>query len=83
MVGDNIDMYLSQLGFMPQYGGGLPVQGPAQFGGGEGDVPAVDFHANHANELGNWFSGNTHILGLLEEDLSEFEPRIWTSIGGG
>jgi len=89
MVGDNIDMYLSQLGFMPQFGGGggggNPLQGPAaaQFGGGDGHMSGTGFgDAGQANELGNWFSGNTHILGLLEEDLSEFEPRMWPSMGG-
>lgn len=88
MVGDNIDMYLSQLGFMPQFGGaGNPLAGggaSGQFGGGDGgDMPGVGFAAaSQASELGNWFSGNTHILGLLEEDLSEFEPRMWTSMGG-
>ncbi|KAL2140329.1 hypothetical protein VTI28DRAFT_3973 [Corynascus sepedonium] len=88
MVGDNIDMYLSQLGFMPQFGGaGNPLAGGAasgQFGGSDGgDMPGVGFAAaSQASELGNWFSGNTHILGLLEEDLSEFEPRMWTSMGG-
>ncbi|KAL2136551.1 hypothetical protein VTI74DRAFT_3096 [Chaetomium olivicolor] len=83
MVGNNIDMYLSQLGFMPQFGGGQqhPMQGAAQFGGG--DLTAAEFNASQANELGNWFSGNTHILGLLEEDLSEFEPRMWPSMAGG
>ena len=84
MVGDNIDMYLSQLGFMPpqpQFGGGHPLQGTAaQFG--EGEMAGTGFGGGQANELGNWFSGNTHILGLLEEDLSEFEPRLWTSMGG-
>lgn len=92
MVGNNIDMYLSQLGFMPQYGGHAVQAGaatPAQFGGnaaggggGAGGVPTEQFNANwQANQLGNWFSGNTHILGLLEEDLSEFEPRMWPSMG--
>lgn len=84
MVGNNIDMYLSQLGFMPQMGGGggqhPPLPGVPQFGGeGGGELPAPGFDVGNANELGNWFSGNTHILGLLEEDLSEFEPRLWTS----
>ncbi|KAK4157365.1 hypothetical protein C8A00DRAFT_40210 [Chaetomidium leptoderma] len=69
MVGIDIDMYLSQLGFMPP-----------QFGGDD-NLPA-GFDAGNADELGNWFSGNTHILGLLEEDLSEFEPRMWGSMGG-
>ncbi|KAL2183603.1 hypothetical protein L209DRAFT_759267 [Thermothelomyces heterothallicus CBS 203.75] len=85
IVGDNIDMYLSQLGFMPQFGGaggagGNTPPAGAQFGGG---MAAAGLGvAAHASELGNWFSGNTHILGLLEEDLSEFEPRMWTAMGG-
>lgn len=93
MVGNNIDMYLSQLGFMPQLGGGggqqqqqqqhPPLPGMPQFGGeGGGELPPAGFDVGNANELGNWFSGNTHILGLLEEDLSEFEPRMWSSMGG-
>jgi hypothetical protein len=91
MVGNNIDMYLSQLGFMPQFGGSHPMQQPppppdAQFAG-PGPIPGPAFgpgHPSHpppADELGNWFSGNTHILGLLEEDLSEFEPRLWPTMG--
>ncbi|KAL2257532.1 hypothetical protein VTK26DRAFT_9511 [Humicola hyalothermophila] len=103
MVGNNIDMYLSQLGFMPppppqpqpqpqqqqqqQFGGGgggaghgqpSPMVGATAQMGGEGDgMAGAEFGAGYANELGNWFSGNTHILGLLEEDLSQFEPQIW------
>lgn len=84
MVGNNIDMYLSQLGFMPQFGGGQQqpaVPGvAAPFGG---DLTAAEFNASQATELGNWFSGNTHIMGLVEEDLSEFEPRMWPGMGGG
>ncbi|GAB1312466.1 hypothetical protein MFIFM68171_02676 [Madurella fahalii] len=94
MVGNNIDMYLSRLGFMPQYSQPMhPGTTPAPFGGGsgsggggdvEGGMPTTAFSANwQADQLGNWFSGNTHILGLLEEDLSEFEPRMWPSMGGG
>ena len=84
MVGNNIDMYLSQLGLMPQLGGGSQpgVPGVSPFGR-EGELPvATGFDAGNADELGNWFSGNTHILGLLEEDLSEFEPRMWPPMGG-
>lgn len=108
-VGDNIDMYLSQLGFVaPPYGTGAAVgghphamhdphvpgttgPGPGQhhYGhGGSGNGPGGMYGdagygpAAQANQLGNWFSGNTHILGLLEEDLSQFEPRMWTLMGG-
>ncbi|KAK3904000.1 hypothetical protein C8A05DRAFT_14092 [Staphylotrichum tortipilum] len=70
-VGSDIDMYLSQLGFMP------PLAGPG--GGGMDQTAPEGFGAGNASELGSWFSGNTHILGLLEEDLSEFEPRTWLS----
>ncbi|KAK4124809.1 hypothetical protein N657DRAFT_712128 [Parathielavia appendiculata] len=95
MVGENIDMYLSQLGFMPPFGtiqsaAHPPMQGgeASQFGGGggaQGEMSSVGFNnagGAQGSELGNWFSGNTHILGLLEEDLSEFEPRMWPSMGG-
>jgi hypothetical protein len=86
MVGSNIDIYLSQLGFIPpppQFGGHPPMPGAPPFAdGGEGDVPIAEFNASQATELGNWFSGNTHILGLLEEDLSGFEPPMWSSMGG-
>jgi len=83
MVGDNIDMYLSQLGFMPPYANApahaQPVLGMTTPFGEEGaEMVAAGFGAGNANELGNWFSGNTHILGLVEEDLSEFEPRMWS-----
>ncbi|KAL2269284.1 hypothetical protein VTJ83DRAFT_1468 [Remersonia thermophila] len=105
IVGDNIDMCLSQLGFMPQFGGGAGA-GPGivhGHGSGAGDIvgsgvpgaatAAAPFGSagggnemaaaagfgtgGGADELGNWFSGNTHILGLLEEDLSEFDARMW------
>ncbi|KAK4674595.1 hypothetical protein QC763_0025920 [Podospora pseudopauciseta] len=66
MVGDNVEMYLNQLGFMPQhsqqdhtYG----IGGPAGFG----------YDMDQSAQLANWFSGNTHIFGLMEEDLSGFQ----------
>ncbi|KAK4170522.1 hypothetical protein QBC43DRAFT_306371 [Cladorrhinum sp. PSN259] len=72
---NNIDMYLSQLGFMPPY---APPQSTPLYG--STGMPAnADFSADQAAQLGSWFSGNTHILGLLEEDLSGFEPSMWPS----
>ncbi|KAK4231030.1 hypothetical protein QBC38DRAFT_507061 [Podospora fimiseda] len=75
MAENNIDMYLSQLGFMPQYN---PQQNPPLYGNAGMHVNA-DFDANQAAQLGSWFSGNTHILGLLEEDLSGFDPNTWSA----
>ena len=30
-----------------------------------------------STQLGNWFSGNRYMMGLLEEDLSQFDPSSW------
>lgn len=122
-VGNDIDMYLSQLGFTQPYaaaaaaaavggvqqplhhhyhhqGAAVAATSAAAAAGGFGceapmpatgasagadataDAAAAGFGAGNANELGSWFSGNTHILGLLEEDLSGFEPRTWLSSAG-
>ena len=106
MVGNDFDMYLSQLGFISAQEGGGGVGGSNAQGGegmNGGEVPskassAGDGGANtigggvgfagmdinqHTSQLGNWFSGNRTILGLVEADLSEFEPRGWGAMGGG
>ncbi|KAK4185955.1 hypothetical protein QBC35DRAFT_502472 [Podospora australis] len=78
MVGNDVDMYLNQLGFMPQYHA-HPGSTAAGYGNSGGNASA-DLNADQAAQLGNWFSGNTHILGLLDEDLSGFDPN--TGFGG-
>ncbi|KAK3501071.1 hypothetical protein B0T13DRAFT_447694 [Neurospora crassa] len=112
LVGHDFDMYLSQLGFMPQQllhdqqqqqphatsrsnpahqqrqhqHGGMAAPGaatvvtPSVF---NADVPAGLIDATQTAQLGNWFSGHRHIMNLVEEDLSGFEPRIWTTMTGG
>ncbi|KAK3337810.1 hypothetical protein B0T19DRAFT_438446 [Cercophora scortea] len=85
IVNNDFDMYLSQLGFMPQ-GAAIPqnngLLSPGGVGfdgnGADGQFPGLDLDA-HTSQLGNWFSGNRHFMGLLEEDLSQFEPRVWES----
>ena len=76
----DIHMYLGQLGFMPQ-----PYDPPAHTAAefSDGGMPAGDMDASQSLLLGNWFSGNRHILGLVEEDLSEFEPQMWSGLSGG
>ncbi|KAK4175193.1 hypothetical protein QBC36DRAFT_347322 [Triangularia setosa] len=66
MVGDNVEMYLSQLGFMPHYPQHDHIYGT-------GAPPGFNSEIDQATQLGNWFSGNTHIFGLMEEDLSGFQ----------
>lgn len=67
-VGNEFDMYLSQLGFMPM---DESMAGTADAGG--------DMTRNllQTAQLGDWFSGGNHIMGLLEEDLSNFNTSAW------
>jgi hypothetical protein len=67
-VGNEFDMYLSQLGFMPMDEG---------LGAGEGSGGAAGADATRNALLGDWFSGGNHILGLVEEDLSTFNTSAW------
>ena len=75
-LGEEFDMYLSQLGFMPA---DLDMVNA-------GDGLAADDHTRsvaQTAQLGDWFSGNNYMLGLLEEDLRggggpnafEFQPE--------
>jgi hypothetical protein len=94
MVGNDFDMYLSQLGFMPPAeggGGGLhpssagaSAAAGSEFGGSNGEIPVPAAAANQAMHLGDWFSANRHIMGLMEEDLTQFEPTtVWSAMTGG
>jgi hypothetical protein len=62
VVGNNFDVYLSQLGFIsPQH----TVSGTSVGSGdGFGQTPS---------QLADWFTGNTSILGLMEEDTLDFD----------
>lgn len=66
MIGNDFDMYLSQLGLVPRYSASL--SGSTDFGM-EGVLLGDD---EAAQQLAGWFSGNSHVMGLMEEDLSEF-----------
>lgn len=60
-VNDEFDVYLSALGFPPTE---CPAQGMDT---GEMSQPTLQ-----TAQLGNWFSGSQYMMGLLEEDLSQF-----------
>ncbi|KAK0655189.1 hypothetical protein B0T16DRAFT_450919 [Cercophora newfieldiana] len=76
LVENDIDMYLSQLGFIPQQYHPTP-EGTSYEDGIEG------FDASQGMRLGNWYSANRHLLGLVEGDFpGVVEPRAWSSIAG-
>ncbi|PTB70258.1 N-terminal binuclear Zn cluster-containing protein [Trichoderma citrinoviride] len=69
-IGDEFEMYLSQLGFIPSDDqamantdtteAGAPIQGSGQVA-----------------QLADWFVGSRNMIGLLEEDLSQIDSHIW------
>jgi hypothetical protein len=82
-VGQEFDAYLGALG-LPNNS----MSGTAGMSGFfQSDVPAVhvseagsgfpasaEADSGTAAQLGNWFWGNQYMMGLLEEDLSQFNP---------
>ncbi|RLL94196.1 hypothetical protein CFD26_102964 [Aspergillus turcosus] len=79
-VGQEFDTYLSALGLAPASG----------VGGSRWNTAASDSLAENSMEghvlpagvipqtqLGSWFSGNQHMMGLLEEDMSLWDPATW------
>ncbi|KAL4918447.1 hypothetical protein BDW62DRAFT_200827 [Aspergillus aurantiobrunneus] len=84
-VGHEFDTYLSALGLAPpaddrdtRWTG--PAPGTAM--SGEMNYPTAQQNMGpqmpHMIQLGNWFSGNQYMMGLLEEDLSMFDPSNLT-----
>ncbi|KAL7892790.1 hypothetical protein HDV63DRAFT_398114 [Trichoderma sp. SZMC 28014] len=69
-IGDEFEMYLSQLGFIPNEDqvmtnastndAGVPAQGSGQ-----------------VSQLADWFFGSRNMIGLLEEDLSQIDSHRW------
>lgn len=68
-AGNEFDQYLSALGFMPLDDGSANAPGLGS------DLPPGAI--NQTSQLGDWFSGNRYMMGLLEEDLSQFNPQPW------
>ena len=51
--------------------------GPGPDEGMEANTNAIDISQSQTAQLGNWFSGNQYMMGLLEEDLSLIDPSAW------
>ncbi|KAL2862573.1 putative C6 transcription factor [Aspergillus lucknowensis] len=82
-VGHEFDTYLSALGLAPPYSaedgdtrwaaGSVP-SATVPGGMGYAETQNINPPMHHMTQLGNWFSGNQYMMGLLEEDLSMFDP---------
>ncbi|GAA88359.1 fungal specific transcription factor domain protein [Aspergillus luchuensis IFO 4308] len=85
-VGQEFDVYLSALGLAPMSADDNDsawASAPVPAGSAPGDARgAMEGQYSgpipQTSQLGNWFSGNQHMMGLLEEDISLFDPSSWT-----
>lgn len=78
-LGNDFNMYLSQLGLMAPLPTGF--EGGDMVGGGlDSDMLNGPYQSA---QLGDWFEGGRHMMNLLEEDLSQFqpEPGVWSVYG--
>ena len=78
LVGNDIDMYLSQLGFMPSQVDPMNHSSGSMYGDAGNGVGNME--ANQGVDLSNWFSANLHVLGFAED--IDFEPRAWPAAPG-
>ncbi|KAJ5919957.1 transcriptional regulator family: Fungal Specific TF [Penicillium verhagenii] len=84
-VGHEFDVYLSALGLAPGNAiYGVPdsaaqmtgLVGPITQSRLQSQETASEAEMMQAAQLGNWFSGNQYMMGLLEEDYVQFNPNI-------
>ncbi|RKK95668.1 hypothetical protein BFJ70_g17682, partial [Fusarium oxysporum] len=68
-IGDEFDVYLNQLGFMPVMDPNMNVTG--------GD-PNAAFAEN--SQMADWMSGSRNLLGLLEQDISQIGGPQWPAM---
>lgn len=75
-IGDEFDMYLSQLGFMP------PDDQTAIDPMGQANGAAAAAAANaQVAQMADWFSGSRNLMGLLEQDISQIGGPQWPQPG--
>ncbi|KAL3429734.1 hypothetical protein BDV09DRAFT_35801 [Aspergillus tetrazonus] len=84
-VGHEVNTYLSALGLAPSDVGDARWAAPAPGNATPGEMSYQTTQSfgstgpqTHMTQLGNWFSGNQYMMGLLEEDLSIFDPSNLT-----
>lgn len=73
-IGDEFDMYLNQLGFMPMEDQPMLTQAASENG---------EFMTDNlqAVQMFDWFSGSRNLMGLLDQDLSQFSSQSWSVPG--
>jgi hypothetical protein len=70
-IGNDFDMYLSQLGFLPSGQHNLSD---------EMAIPGSNAALHQSStQLENWFSGKSYTMGLTEEDHSDFDTGLNSS----
>ena len=72
-IGDEFDMYLSQLGFIPNEDPGAMAA--------SGDPSGATFGNQQVAQMADWFSGSKNLMGLLEQDLSQIGGSEWPQGG--
>ncbi|KAM0258997.1 hypothetical protein ACHAPA_010946 [Fusarium lateritium] len=68
-IGDEFDVYLSQLGFMPVMDPNMNTAG--------GDNNAAFAENSQVAQMADWMSGSRNLLGLLEQDISQLGGPQW------
>jgi hypothetical protein len=68
-IGDEFDVYLSQLGFMPVMDPNMNTAG--------GDSNAAFQDNSQVAQMADWMSGSRNLLGLLEQDISQLGSPQW------
>ena len=78
-VGNEFDLYLNQLGFMSRdmaLPGTTTATNDPDINTGQGNGQAgmddIERSMMQNAQLGDWFSGHSYVMGLVEEDLSVF-----------
>lgn len=75
-IGDEFEMYLSQLGLIP-----TEDQTMGNVGNDAAGLAAGLQNNGQVAQIADWFSGNRNMIGLLEEDLSNIESYRWMQQG--
>lgn len=70
-IGDEFEVYLSQLGFMPTGAGDQQAMNAAN------DPNAVFPEGSQVAQMADWMSGSRNLLGLLEEDINQIGGPQW------
>jgi hypothetical protein len=73
-LGDEFQMYLNQLGFVPMEDQTLMGSAANQSGPGQGQAQVA--------QIADWFMGSQKMIGLLDQDLSQMDGYQWTAPGG-